>query len=276
MVGRSGCGDQGRDAPGRPGRAGGAGIPRFARRPWRTEPGLALREISSSPATTGARSPGRSTPPTSPTSRDASGHVGVKPARKLEALNALIKAKAVPASLDDLSHEADVVNFWDGAEERERRDHALLEKKLKFKIERLDPRHLLGGRPDQPREKARRVQCVARDQRGWSTSGSRGVASSAIGSVDGIETFSDRLGPRPEGRCHHGRRRERLQVPRCWQSLAQGADAGACPRGRLGREDPRGASAHPRRGGLRAARDRAGSASAARGSALGRPGAGLA
>ena len=70
---------------------------------------------------------------------DPSGRVGVKPARKGEALLALAKAKAVPPSLDDLSNDADAISPFDGPEERERRDNRNLERILKAEIEGLDP-----------------------------------------------------------------------------------------------------------------------------------------
>ena len=74
-----------------------------------------------------------------PHGEDSSGRVGVKPARKAEALLALAKSKAVPLSLDDLSFEADAGNsFLYGPEERERLDNLRLERILKAEIEGLD------------------------------------------------------------------------------------------------------------------------------------------
>ena len=70
---------------------------------------------------------------------DPAGRVGVKPSSRAEALALLAKSKVVPLSIDDLSHEADAVNFLEGPDERERRDNLRLERILKAQIEGLDP-----------------------------------------------------------------------------------------------------------------------------------------
>jgi flagellar M-ring protein FliF len=69
---------------------------------------------------------------------DPSGRVGVKPARRTEALEALAKAKVVPRTLDDLSRDLEVGGLLEGPEERQRRELARLERSLKYQIEGLD------------------------------------------------------------------------------------------------------------------------------------------
>ena len=69
-----------------------------------------------------------------------SSRVGVQPAKRLEALAAVKKAKVVPLSLDDLAGEPDPVNLLiEGSGDRERREKHRLEQILKAQIERLDP-----------------------------------------------------------------------------------------------------------------------------------------
>jgi flagellar M-ring protein FliF len=70
---------------------------------------------------------------------DPAGRVGVKPARKAEALGVLAKAKAVPHSVFDLSNDVDSGSPFDGPEDRDRRDNLNLERILKAQIEDLDP-----------------------------------------------------------------------------------------------------------------------------------------
>jgi flagellar biosynthesis/type III secretory pathway M-ring protein FliF/YscJ len=64
------------------------------------------------------------------------GRVGVKPARKTEALATLEKHKVVPRTLDDLSHE-EAGSPWDLPEDRQRRELAARERSLKYQIEGL-------------------------------------------------------------------------------------------------------------------------------------------
>jgi flagellar M-ring protein FliF len=66
----------------------------------------------------------------------SAGKVGVKPARKAEALAALGKHKVVPRTLADLGHQ-EAGNFWDLPEERQRREFAARERILKYQIEEL-------------------------------------------------------------------------------------------------------------------------------------------
>jgi hypothetical protein len=66
----------------------------------------------------------------------AAGKVGVKPARKAEALAALGKHKVMPRTLDDLSRE-EPGSPWDLPEERQRRQLAARERLLKYQIEKM-------------------------------------------------------------------------------------------------------------------------------------------
>ncbi len=61
---------------------------------------------------------------------DPAGRVGVKPARKAEAISVLAKAKAVPRSITDLNDTFDSGSPFDGPEDRERRDNLNLERIL--------------------------------------------------------------------------------------------------------------------------------------------------
>jgi flagellar M-ring protein FliF len=70
---------------------------------------------------------------------DPLGRVGVKPSRKQEALALLAKAKVVPPSLYDLSHEIEAGNpLLESPGDRERREHLHLEQTLAGQIELLD------------------------------------------------------------------------------------------------------------------------------------------
>ena len=70
---------------------------------------------------------------------DPLGRVGVKHARRLEALALLAKKKAVPPSLDELSHEPDAVaSLLETPADRERHEQSRLERILEAQIEGLD------------------------------------------------------------------------------------------------------------------------------------------